>query len=243
MGSKWPILALRDIVSKELFQIDLANLINLRKFYKKAPKQFLKAANSTLNSFAFGTRKESLGIIQKKMTIRSRKFVPGSLRVQKSTGTNINNLRSEVGSIRRPRFSGWREQELGTKPESPKSITKFARGSKNRKLRPSFRMKPGNDFLSEDDFEIKGSGDRTTIMLQILSRQKGKKKPFIIKGSSKFKSGLYVFRRKKIKRIQTFKQTERPKRISWLQGGRREFFRAADINKIWAESIRRVLKF
>jgi hypothetical protein len=229
-------------MSSELFQIDLSNLINLRKFYKKAPKQFFKAANATLNSFAFGTRKKSLSIIQNKMTIRNQKFVSGSLRVQKSTGTNINNLRSEVGSIKRQRFTGWKEQELGSKPERPRSVTKFARGSKNRRLRPSFRMKPSNDFLSADDFEIKGGGDRTTIMLQMIGRRKGKKKPFIIKGSSKFKSGLYVFRRKKIKRIQTFKQTKKPKRISWMQGGRREFFRTADINKIWAESIRRVLK-
>ena len=118
----------------ELFQIDLANLINLRKFYKKAPKQFLKAANATLNSFAFGTRKRSLEIIKKKMTVRNQKFVAGSLRVQKSTGSNIDNARSEVGSIFRPRFTGWKEQESGTKPERTRSITRFARGTKNRRL-------------------------------------------------------------------------------------------------------------
>lgn len=227
----------------ELFQIDLTNLINLRKFYKKAPKQFFKAANATLNSFAFGTRKKSLNIIKNKMTIRNQKFVSGSLRVQKSTGTNINNLKSEVGSIKRQRFTGWKEQELGSKPERSRSVTKFARGSKIRKLRPSFRMKPSNDFLSADDFEFKGvkSQNKSIALLSMLRRRKHRK-PFILK-SGKFKPGLYVFRRKKIKRIQTFKQTKKPKRISWMQGGRREFFRTADINKIWAESIRRVLKF
>ncbi|MEE9119166.1 MAG: hypothetical protein V3U02_11335 [Calditrichia bacterium] len=226
----------------ELFQIDLSNLINLRKFYRRAPKQFLKATNSTLNSFAFGTRKRSLEIIEKKMTIRNQKFVAGSLRVQKSTGTNINNARSEVGSINRPRFTGWKEQELGTKPERSRSITSFGRGTKNRRLRPSFKMRPGNNFLDSDDFDISGGGDRTVVFLQMLARRK-QRKPFIIKGSSKFKSGLYVFRRKKIKRIQTFKETKKIKRVRWMSGGRREFFRTADINKIWAESLRRVLKF
>lgn len=226
----------------ELFQIDLANLINLRKFYKKAPKQFLKAANATLNSFAFGTRKRSLEIIKKKMTVRNQKFVAGSLRVQKSTGSNIDNARSEVGSIFRPRFTGWKEQESGTKPERTRSITRFARGTKNRRLRPSFKMRPGNNFLDADDFQIRGSGDRTVVFLQMLARRKHRK-PFIIKGSSKFKSGLYVFRRKKIKRIQEFKQTKKIKRVPWMSGGRKEFFRTADVNKIWAESLRRVLKF
>ncbi len=164
------------------------------------------------------------------------------MRVQKSTGSNLNNLKSEVGSIKRQRFTGWKEQEKGTRPERTRSITRFARGSKNRKLRAGFRMKSGAGFLDSDDLNIQGSGDRTAVMLQILARRK-ERKPFIIKNSRTFRSGLYVLRRKKAKRIQTFKQTKKIKRVSWLEGGRREFFRTSDIDRIWADNLRRVLRF
>jgi hypothetical protein len=233
------------VLPEELFDIDLANLVNLQRFYSKAPKQFIRAANSTLNSFAFGTRRKSIEIIEKELTIRNQKFTRGSLRVQKSTASNLSSARAEVGSIRRPRFTGWKEQELGSRPERTRSITRFARGTKNRRLRPSFRMRPGSNFLDEDDFQLSEKGvkerNRSIVMLQILRRRKHRK-PFVLR-SGRFKPGLYVFRRKKVKRIQTFKDKRRIKRVAWMSGGRREFFRDADIDQIWAESLRRVLRF
>lgn len=229
---------------EQLFALKAPNLINLHRFYRRSgPKQFNQAAAATLTSFAFGTRKKSILIIKNRMTVRNEKFVSSSLRVQKAArSAPMNSQVAIAGSISRPRFSGWAEQELGTKTDRTRTATLFARRGGAKALPSSFRMKAQNQFISPSDFKGKDDRHRVIVMLQSLSKQRYKK-PFIIKGHRKFKSGLYKFRGKKIKRIQTFKSSKQPKRLRWLTMARQLYFRTTSIDGVWANSLRHVLRF
>ena len=229
---------------EQLFAIKSKNLINLQRFFKRSgPRQFNRAAAMTLTSFAFGTSRKSRLIIKNRMTVRNERFVNSAIRTEKArqSAPMISQVATS-GSIERPRFTGWAEQELGKKTDRTRTASLFARGGGSKALRPSFRMKPGNSFTSPNDFEGKDDQHRATIMLQSLSRER-KRKPFIIKGHRKFKAGLYKFKGKKIKRIQSFQTTKQPKRIKWLTLARQLYFRTTSVDGVWAESLRRVLKF
>lgn len=231
-------------MANEIFQINLSDLKKLKKFYKKAPKQFGRAAAGVLNDFAFGARKESVKTINRRMTVRNSKFVSSSIRVSKARGSNIDSMRSESGSIRRKRFSGWEEQELGKRSSRTKIASKFGRGGSNKgTLKPSFRMKPSARFMKPSDFPGATGTQRVGVMLRIIGRTKKRSRPFIITGSRKFSSGLYKIQNKKIKRIQKFKTREQPKRIKWHTEAKKDYFQSVDIRNVWAKNIRRVLKF
>lgn len=229
---------------QQLFAIKNEDLINLTKFYKRLPKQFARASASVLTSFAFGTRQKSIKIIKNRMNVRNERFITSSIKVEKANGNiPLGSQSSKTGSIERTRFTGLVEQELGTKSKRTRTSTLFARGgNESKQIRPSFRMKPGNQFKSPDDFAGESNQHRAIVMLQTLSREKFKK-PFVIKGHKKFKTGLYKLHRNKIKRIQEFKNKVQPKRVKWLSGGRKLYFGVTNIGNVWAESLKRTLRF
>lgn len=218
------------------------NLILLLNFQRKAPRKFARASANTLNSFAFGNRRKQQLILKNRLNVKNEKFVKSALRVQKaSTSAPMESQVAISGSIFKNRFSGWREQELGVATDRSKTSTLFGRGGGRRQLAPSARMKPGRSFTSPDDFEGKNDQHRVIVMLNTLSRT-GNKKPFFITGHRKFKSGLYKFRGKKIKRLQTFKNKKQPKRLRWLTLARQLYFSTTSIGDVWADSLRRVLR-
>lgn len=232
----------------ELFDIDLKDLRNLQKFMKRAPKSFSFVTASVLNTFAFGTRKENLHILESKLTIRSQRFVKSRVRVEKARGNKpITSQRSEVGSISSDRFSGWVEQELGTPTKRTRISTVLARGGSVKKtVRPSVRLKPSNKFVDPDGFPGKQAEHRAWAMIAILAR-KGYRKPFVITGLPKIKSGLFKFNKGKsgqFKRLQTFNPRRsqlQPPRLKWLTGGSDRFFKRANIRQIWADALTREL--
>ncbi len=232
----------------QLFDISIPNLINLKRFYKKAPKKFQKASANVLTSFAFGTRAEAMNVIKSKMVIRNPRFINSRLRVSKAFGsTNIGSQQSEVGSIPAQRFTGWIEQQTGKMPAKNRIFTLLARrGDITRQALPSARLKPGNKYISSDEFTGKTPNKRIIAMLQILGR-KGYKKPFIIRRGNKFKKGLYKFKgsgkNKKILALQLFRTNKRPKKLEWLTMARDNYFRKNDVNKVWEKSLKQILKF
>jgi hypothetical protein len=79
-------------------------------------------------------------------------------------------------------------------------------------------------------------------MLRILERRR-ERTPFIIHGHHKFESGLYHFKGRKLRMLQSFNPRNRqPQRIRWMTGGRRNFFKGADIRAIWTKNLNHVLK-
>ena len=231
-------------MAKPLFTMDDRELKKWTKFMKQAPKLVKRAVAGTLNTFAFETRKKALHIIMTNMTVRARKFVEGSMRVDKAkAGQSINQQHSVVGSIKRPRFTGWEEQQTGKKTKRNRVATALARGGNmSGKVKPSARMKQSNTFQSPDDYPGTTKHNRAVVMLQVLFRKRSRK-AFIIKGHRTLKRGLYKIKQKKLRMLQSFEsKNTQPKRVRWMTGAVKAFKRSADIGKIWEKNVKRVLK-
>ena len=228
----------------QMFQMDMTDLKRLKKFYKRMPRGFRKASAGVLNSFAFGSRKQSLMIINRKLTIRTPRFIERTIRVDKAkSGLPIKSQQSEMGSTHRPRYTGLREQELGVSDKRTNIPTLAARrGQKRKKVPGSVRLKRMNQFKSPDDFPGKTAEHRVVVMLQFLERTRCRK-PFVIKHHRRFTKGLYRFKGGKLQMVQTFEPSNKvPKRVRWLTGGRRKFMKAANIKAIWTDNLNRAVK-
>lgn len=231
-------------MAQKLFDIDDRDLKKLIKFYKNAPKLMKHSVAGMLNSFAFGTRSRAMHIIRTNMNIRAKKFVDSSIRVQMAKASQeINQQHSIVGSISRARFSGWEEQELGKKTKRTRVATLLGRGGNvQKKIQPSARLKQSNQFVSPDDYPGTSRHNRSVVMMQDLFRKRHRK-PFIVKGHRRFKSGLYKIKQKKLRMLQSFEpRNVQPKRIRWMSGGRKAFFRKADIRQMWGKQLNRTFK-
>ena len=225
----------------EFITLNANDLLKLRRFYKSSPKQFRRSIVNLINTYAFETRKEALKVIHSDMKVRNQSFVVSRMRVQTA---RLNTMESKTGSIYSPRFSGWEEQETGKKTKRTRVATTLGRGGSDEgQIRPMNRLKPGKDFITPDDFNADSSDHRVVAMLRALEKQKYTK-PFIIKGHRKFKSGLYKRHRKKIRRVQEFKsKNAQPKRIKWMTKARNNFFARANTREMWANSIKRTVRF
>ena len=223
----------------KLFDMKASDLINLRRFYRRAPKQFKRAVLNMVNGFAFGTRKESISIIKKRLTVRNERFVSSRVRVKKAFGARPH---SEVGSIKSPRFTGWAEQELGEKTKRTRVFSLMARkGNYKSQAMPSARLKPGANHINPEDYPGKTNRFRTMAMLSDIRRRR-LRRPFVIKRHRKFKPGLYKMVGRKIEQLQQFKTRVQPKRVRWLSGGARAYFKTHNLREEWAKSIRHILK-
>ncbi len=223
----------------KLFSIQAKDIVDLIKFYKRAPQQFQRASGMVLNSFAFGTRKAAIDTINDEMTVRNPRFVSSSLLVDKTPlNAKFTAQEATIGSIKRDRFSGWIEQQTGKRRKKTRVATLLARGqSAGKQVKPSVRMKPSKDFPDPSEFK-----NSVPAMLNALTRKKHRK-PFILKKFSKFKPGLYKFLRKKIVKLQDFDSKKaQPKRLDWMGIAIDKYFRAHPIRDTWADALRRVLK-
>lgn len=233
----------------QLFQVNRTDLNRLHKFFKNSPGKFNWAVATMLNNFAFGTRSASMQIIHDEMLVRSPSFVASSLQVEKTRGSiPMAAQKTKMGSVRRPRFSGWVEQELGTATKRTRTIQLEARGgSKKGKVKAKARMQNTGRFRTPDDYPGSSAHGRAVTMLNILGRQ-GHKEPFVIKGHRRLKTGLYKFKgggkKRKLRMLQNFRpRNAQPKRVRWLTKGRDNFFSQADVRMMWGGALRRVLKF
>lgn len=101
------------------------------------------------------------------MIVRNKRFVASKIKVDKThTRQPISSQEAIVGSIDGPRFSGWVEQELGTKTKRTRVFTRLARrGSPTRPAQPSVRLKASNDFTTPDDYPRLDDNHRAVVML------------------------------------------------------------------------------
>ena len=230
----------------ELFDIKQRDIFRLARFYRRAPRQFGRATGGMLNEFAFGVRREAFNEIERRMKVRNPRFVNSRLRVHRAVFAQaIDQQYSETGSISSPRFSGWKEQQLGTRAKRTRVSTLFARGNQSRQIKPAYRLKPAKDFVSSDDY--KGSSQHRVIAMLAHLKRKKYNRPFIVKrGHRKLKPGLYKYSRSKLRRIQNFQPTRKqrqPRRIPWLTGARDRYFSGVSMRRLWTNQLRRVLKY
>ncbi len=230
-----------------MFELNTSDLINLRKFYRKAPRLFQRATASMLNSMAFGTRNEALRIILSRMTNRDERFVKGSLQVQKTSGSrSIDRQVSIAGSVTRPRFTGWAEQQLGT----PTARTRVANiegrgGSFDRKVIGRARLKPNQKFRDMDEVGINVGNDAQRIIafLNIMKRENSKQSFLIPRKVGKWKKGLYKFKGQRVVRLQNLEPSNlQPKKFKWMTFARSRFLAQMDFRQEWGDAVRFVMR-
>lgn len=226
-----------------IFDLDKKDIRRLKRFYKNAPREFTNAAKFLLNDFAFGTRTEAIKIVNRRMTVRNERFVKSSIRFDRAKGTNLNNIHSEVGSIRRARFSGWAEQELGTRTTRSRLFSKQSRaGQWKKNTRQRVRLSSKNKFENPNEFKGNSSHHRAVVILQIYFRNRDRR-PFMIHGHKRLKSGIYQLKGRKLTRQQNFKPSQvQPKRQPWLQPAQFNYLRKVDIREKWGKAIEFALK-
>ena len=233
------------------FWINQQDIKRLKKFYKRAPRQFMYAAKGVLTTLAFKARDAQITEIQTSMTIRNTRFVQSKIRYQKARGNRIDNLHSLSGSVRSNRFSGWEEQELGTTTTRTRTQSLSARGDdwKNQ-VRGSVRMKTSNRFL---DVESEGEGStleqKTASVLAGMRKGTIAKRNFLIRrrmgGRMRtMRTGLYGMKRRLIYRYQTFKPDRvQPKRNRWHTMAISKMMGRISLRNEWANQIKRILKY
>ena len=213
-----------------LFDADIGDMINLHRFYRRAPEKFKRAEINAVNSFAFGTRAEILKTIDREMTVRNKRFVASSVRVLKANNSRQHSI---VGSIERARFSGWAEQQTGEKRESPRVATIAGRGgSKKRQIVRAARLKRRVPSARKK---------RRAIGMINVFKQQGYKGLFVFSGRTGFPSGVYRMLRGKPTMMQAFRRGQ-PARLDWMGISRDRYFRKNSPRKVWAASIRHVMQ-
>ncbi len=235
------------------FGLKMVDLWRLKKFFEQSPKQFGFAARNVINELALTSRREALGIIERQMTVRNARFTRSTLWADLQRGNPpLRNVQSSVGAIRRPRFTGWVEQELGKRGTRKRQPTLAARmGTETRQMFAGARMKPGRQIPSPKQrtrsnwtFGDTPQFSRAQVMIITLARQ-GYRGPFIIEDHPDFPRGMYRFKgkkggRRRIRLLQMFSvRKPRPRRVKWLSGGTDRAM--ADGRELWGRAVRRAL--
>lgn len=229
-----------------IFDMDKRDLRKLQKFQKNAPREFRKATAGVLNSLAFSTRKLDIQNIDRSMIVRNRRFVEGSLKVDKARSGPIESQVATEGSINRPRFTGWVEQQTGKAPKKKRTATIHSRGgSKRRQMLQKARLKSGNQFYKPEQFQGKSLQQRFYFMMRVLGSRGGGEfllSEKILTKRGALGRGLYNLKKSKISRLQSFESATRPKRIRWHTQSLRQLYNNNDMRKVWKNNINRVVR-
>jgi hypothetical protein len=237
---------------KESFTMSSRDLKKLERFFKESPKLIKPVTANVLNTLAFENRKIELENIHRSMIVRSERFVRGSLRVEKTRNVPIEQQIALSGSIKRARFTGWEEQEHGTRPRTRRGFTTAARGGTRRKAAKSrARLKPAYTFHRYDDYRIKNARSQRQqigVFLKIMMDPKSRsamKRPgqYILPSYNGMKRGLYDYRNNRFTLYQSFEdENRRPRRTRWASSAMRTLTRTTDARRVWARSMAHVMK-
>jgi hypothetical protein len=214
------------------------------KFLLQSPKKVSAATGMVLNGLAFETQKDAKKIIKKEMTVRSA-FALRQIQVTKSKFKGDPNiLFSLVGSVKKKRFTGWAEQEHGTKTDRH-GATIAARGSKAKPIKRGARLaKPyftprrfpkSQSASARIGRSRRGGNWRIPAMLRILRRM-GYSQPFlIVPGYRGIPAGLYKIDpadEQRLIQLQSLApKRQQPRSILWMRRSLRG--KQKKTEKIW----------
>jgi len=227
------------------FTMDPAGLKKLDRFFKGFPNEAKKATAGILNSLAFQARKYQIESISANMVIRNRRFIESSLRVETTRALPINQQVAYAGSINRPRFTGWEEQQTGKPPKRKRSITLHARGgSKAGQVRRKARLRSGNKFYKPEQFQGKNIKQRFQFMMRVLGSRGGGE--FLLTQNiptkrGHLKRGLYSLKKHKIIKLQDFDKEYKIRRLPWATMAMTKLHRRNDIKRIWGQQLQRAV--
>jgi hypothetical protein len=242
------------------FIADVTEFHNMAEWFKrKGPAKFAVANGMLLNNFAFGVREELISTINRDMIQRTPSLTKRMIKVEKNRNfKHISTQVSAVGSIRKNRFSGWGEQQLGTKTKRKRVATIRGRsGSKKKRLKPSARLR--KKFFSPRNMPRRrrsgmghqtptGADNKVLIMLRTLQSMKYNA-PFVITDHSKIPPGVYKFARgknkwgqRKLELLQGFDpKNKQPRRMLWMSKGVARWFKTHDVNREFMKVARRLI--
>lgn len=123
-----------------MFQLNDQDIKKMEKRLQRMSASAIPfATKATLNSMAFGARKEAQNIIQQRMTLRN-KFTVSSVRVDQARGTSIPAQKSVVGSIApymdEQEFGGTKNRKSGKSVGIPTGFSAGQRGARPRTRLP-----------------------------------------------------------------------------------------------------------
>lgn len=228
------------------FELDDRDYKKLTKFFRKAPKLLKPVTANVLNSLAFKTREYDIKNLSSNMIIRNERFLKSSLRVKTAkSSSDINKQISTVGSIKRPRFTGWEEQQTGKPAKKKRSVTLAARkGNKRKQVAPKYRLKSRNKFYRPQQFQGKSLQQQFYFMLRVLGSRGGGE--FLVNNNIALKrgvlrKGLYSFRKGRITKLQDLTKGPRVKRLQWRTMSIKQLQKKNDIKKIWEKSLKFII--
>ena len=243
----------------DMFTMDWTGMLRFKKLMKRSPKAARKAVAFTLTGFALGTTRNAKQVIESKFTLRNPKFILSSIKTVFARGNvPLSKMEAIAGSVVRPRYTGLREQELGTTPSRNRVFTSAARGGNFSSPAKGYaRLKPNAKYPSPSntsaltgaksgrkDFNLTGlsGAKRIVAFLSILNERKVAQTFIIKRKFGRFGRGLYRFKQGVIKKLQSFDTRRRPKRIKWLTMGQKNYFKTVNIQRVWNKNILHELK-
>lgn len=215
------------------WNVDLRELKGIERWYGKQPRLMRQACGQMLNHFARGTRFEAVSVVHKQMKIRNKKFIEGRIQYRKTnTFLPVGQQHSYTGSRATKRFSGWVEQEYGTKTSRKRFATRSGRGGDEAKqLRHVARLKPGKDLVTIDSNGYKPKGPTNYGGFIAMLFRKKENRLIRIKGV------ILKRKRKELEVVQVLK-AKQPKKKKWLAPARAIYFKKTNLENLWEKTVK-----
>lgn len=233
---------------------DLSDIRKLERFFKKAPELLRPASANVINTLAYKTREANVKHITTMMVVRNRKFITDSLQYKKAKSVRIEKQIALVGSIERPRFTGWREQEFGTSTPNKQSPTLYSRGgSKRGTVQGKYRFHKVGKAVRPEQFQGRTLEQKFAFMMRVLGTRKSGffylRNPYAAK-SGQMPAGMYYLRKRTkkgdrhgiLKRIQSGKGNIKPDRKQWMKNSISYVMSSNNIVKVWGDSVRHIIR-
>lgn len=226
------------------FYFDKSDFKKLENFFRHSPRLLRPVTANVLNSLAFDNRKLNVRNISNSMIIRNRRFLESSLQVQKTHSGPIDRQIAYSGSVNRPRFTGWEEQQEGKTSKTKRAVTLAGRrGSKKNIAISKARLKPGNKFYKPSQFPGPTTKSKFNFMMRVLNNRGSGE--FIITNSLRtqrghLRPGLYQLRGHKLRSLQQF-NINKSTHIPWMTKSVQQQTFGTDIMKKYKDGINRII--
>lgn len=237
-------------MSEYFVTVDLSEWDNLIR--KLAPQKQVLFINRYINRMLFSAREYMISTgMAKSFIIRNKGLLKKHLGYTKAVGM-VGYFGSIAGNeSRASRFTGWKEQQLGTKQERKINIINSARGSKSSVLNKKFRrnkdfpnMLQGWKSGSLSKLKHNTTYNRFIATWSIMKREGFYGSVYIPEKIKGRPAGVYMMLKSGSLKLKTSNKTVEPKQNHWATVGLNSFLRFWNIKGIAVakEEFERILK-
>ncbi len=241
----------------DIFNFESPDLVNLQKWYRKAPKRFIGAVRGVVTTLAFEARAQAVQNIKNGTITRNPRFVSASMRVEKAKRvSSLSQVVAEMGSIdisRKGLSSGFEELETGKRSTSDRVPTLASRagGNERKKVSPGVRFNKVGKFHRPKNFRssrTKTKRAQVARMLNAIRKREVENKPFIIPSGltgpmGRMVPGIWKRKGKDFKLMNPFQgRRGKTKRIEWMARAVATVSERGNLLKIWRKEIDFILR-